>query len=147
MHSWSPEQWTMFLGALGLVCGSVIAAMATAAVKIIAAMQGVSGKVDALEIKVDGRLTQLLAQTAAASSAEGRELGRGEMIVPALLPVGAEVKPVEVPFDPNAEKLVIALPEPVPTVVLVPMPAKEEKPDLPAPLKDFKLSPPEKEKP
>lgn len=98
MKSWSAEQWVTFFGALGLFSSVVIAAITTAAVKIIGALQNVETKVNQLEVKVDGRLSQLLAARTIADTATGREQGRGEMIVQVPLPL-----PV-VLIDPPSEK-------------------------------------------
>ena len=73
MSHWSVESWVTLLGAMGVLSGVI----ATGVVKVITALQQVSGKVDALEIKVDGRLTQLLERTAGLAHAEGVEAGRG----------------------------------------------------------------------
>ena len=97
MAGWSFNEWMVFV-TVGLV--ALIGAIATAAVKIIGALQGVGIKVDAVETsvaavkgdvnllegKVDGRLTQLLERTAVASRAEGVDAGRGEVVVPISVP-------------------------------------------------------------
>ena len=154
MVHWTASDWALIMGAVG----AVVTALTAALVSMIGAVRGVANKVDMLEVKVDGRLTQLLAQTAAASNAAGRELGRGETIVTSAPPVGAGAAlgtglvPSEVPFDASASKLVIGIPEPVPTVVLVPMPEKKDEPgnkEEPAAAKvadDFSLPPVELKK-
>lgn len=115
MRSWA-EQWVMLLGAVTVTIPILVAGI----VKIILALQGVSQKVDALEIKVDGRLTQLLERTATASRAQGVEAGRGEMVVPA-----TSAAPVTV----DEEHLVVGIPVPTPPILLLPVetPDKEGK--------------------
>jgi len=99
MEHWDVNQWVTLLGAVGILAG----VLATAVVKVITALQKVAGKVDALEIKVDGRLTQLLERTAQTYRAAGIEAGRGEMIVPvpardpALLPAHI-LAPIPIPL-------------------------------------------------
>lgn len=41
MEAWSPEQWTVFLGGVGILIGAV----ATAAVKIIHALKGIRAEI------------------------------------------------------------------------------------------------------
>lgn len=121
MAAWTPEQWGIFFGAVAVLVGAI----ATAAVTVINALRGVSAKVDALQIKVDGRLTQLLERTASASKGEGVEIGRGQMATVPIPPVSATVDPSQVQEDGT---MVIGLPTPVPPVLLVPINNGEEKP-------------------
>lgn len=114
MGAWLPEQWGIFF--LSLV--SVIGAIVGGAVTVINALKGVGGKVDALEVKVDGRLSQLLERTASASKAEGVVVGRGEMATIPVPAVAAAVNPSQVQEDGT---LVIGLPIPTPPVLLVPV--------------------------
>lgn len=113
MREWA-QQWVIFLGAITVA----IPILAAGIVKIILALQGVSEKVDKLEVKVDGRLSQLLERTASASRAQGVEAGRGEMIVPATTATPAVIE---------EEHLVVGIPTPMPPVLLVPVEAPEEK--------------------
>ena len=106
---WSPE-WVI------IAVTTVVGAMATAAVKIIGALKGVETKVDALEIKVDGRLTQLLARTEEASRAQGLAAGRGEMIVPSQRSLAPVVGP---------DHLIVEIPAEPPPIVLLPTKEKE----------------------
>lgn len=89
---WTPTEWASFFGAVALLIG----ALAAAAVTVINALHGVSNKVDMLQVKVDGRLTQLLERTAVASRLEGVDVGRVQMgAIPVL--------PITMPID-NKEK-------------------------------------------
>ena len=120
MRGWSPEMVALVLGGITAVIG----ALATAAVKVIGALQGVETKVDKLEIKVDGRLSQLLAQTASSSRAEGVIVGRGEM---ATVPVPSVTPTVEASQVQEDGTMVIGLPVPTPPVLLVPVANGEKK--------------------
>lgn len=126
MRMWSPEQWALVLGGVT----TIIAGISTAAVKIIIALKGVEHKVDALEVKVDGRLTQLLERTALASRAEGVTVGRGEV---AGTPAAPEAPPAPVALA--GDELVIGIPIPTPPILLVPVEGEikpvegESKPD------------------
>lgn len=82
MRQWTVDQWISFIGALGIFVGAAAGAIATAAVKIINALRGVENRVSALEVKVDGRLEELLARVASDERAKGVEAGRGEIVVP-----------------------------------------------------------------
>lgn len=120
MGSWTPEQWAIFFAAII----GVIGAIAGSAVTVINALHGVSSKVDALEVKVDGRLTQLLERTAMASKAEGVVVGRGEMAAVSVPQVATAVEPSQVQEDGT---LVIGVPNnPTPPVLLVPVKENEE---------------------
>lgn len=122
MSSWSPQDWGVFF--LSLI--SVVGAIAAAAVTVINALKGVSTKVDALEVKVDGRLTQLLERTATASKAEGVVVGRGEMATMPVPVVTTAVDPTTVQEDGT---MVIGVPNnPTPPVLLVPVDERKEKP-------------------
>lgn len=112
MSGWSPE-------AFGAVVVLIIGAITTGAVKIIGALKVVETKVDKLEVKVDGRLTQLLERTATASKAEGVDVGRGQMAAAIPVPAAApSVEPSQVQPDGT---MVIGLPVPTPPVLLVPI--------------------------
>lgn len=103
MTQWTPDQWVMFLGALGALVTLLVASV----IKIIMALQGVESKVammkvevegavkavggtvdtvaqkvDTYKIQVDGRLEKLMEQIDQASFARGREEGRAELVVP-----------------------------------------------------------------
>lgn len=120
MSDWTPDSWALFLGSVGILVGIVSAGI----VKIIGALRDVAVKVDKLEVKVDGRLTQLLERTASSSRAEGVDVGRGQMALPVSVPV-----PVQAPvttIDPAHEQddgtMVIGVPSnPTPPVLLVPV--------------------------
>lgn len=78
MTHWSPTEWATFIGSIvGLVT-----AITTGLIAVIKALYSVSDKVTALTVQVDGRLTELLQQTAQLAHAQGLEAGRGTMIVP-----------------------------------------------------------------
>lgn len=125
MRGWSPETIALILGLLTTLSVALIGALATGAVRIINALKGVETKVDALEIKVDGRLTQLLERTASSSRAEGVVVGRGEM---STVPIPQVTAPVEA-SQPQADgTLVIGVPNnPTPAVLLLPVEDKGEK--------------------
>lgn len=110
--NWTPET-------VVIVSTAIITAITAGIVRIILALKDVSSQVQALEIKVDGRLTQLLERTAMASRSEGLEAGRGEMVVPVV-----PARP-RTPFvDPAKEHLVVEIPVPMPPVVLLPTEGK-----------------------
>ena len=113
MGAWSPEQWGIFFGAVAVLIG----ALAGASVTVINAMNGVSSKVDALEVKVDGRLTQLLERTASSSRAEGVVAGRGEIVQTG--------QPGPSPVNGDTDHLVVPIPVPTPPILLLPI-EKEE---------------------
>lgn len=78
MSHWSPAEWATFLGSIV----AVVTAISSGLIAVIKALHNVSEKVVALTVQVDGRLDELLRQTAQLAHAEGLEAGRGTMIVP-----------------------------------------------------------------
>ena len=114
MAAWDPTQWGVFFGAVAVLIGAI----AAGAVTIINAMNGVSGKVDALEVKVDGRLTQLLERTASSSRAEGVVAGRGEVVQP------GQAGPS--PIAAEGDHLVVPVPIPTPPILILPVEKERE---------------------
>jgi hypothetical protein len=116
--NWGPSDWA------GLA--SCIAAVAA----VIAAWRGAktNQKVDLLEVKVDGRLSQLLAQTQYASRAEGVVAGRAETSVPEVVAAPLLVPPSAMAEADAKGAVVIGIPaNPTPPMLLVPVNKEKEK--------------------
>lgn len=123
MIAWEGADW-IGLAAVITAGSSLIAAFRStraAAKSEEAAVKGAEAvtKVNMLEVKIDGRLTQLLERTAIASRLEGVDVGRGQMAAIPVPTVTTVVDPAQIQEDGT---LVVGVPNnPTPPVLLVPV--------------------------